>query len=216
MAFLYLSGMRVGAFLTLPIECVDLNQMKIYQVPAMGVSTKFHKAGITTLLNIPEILKIVREWDEAVRSNFSPKQTWFAPICRTRGSYGHFYVSEKKASPYRSKELRREMLMLCKRAGVTFWSAHKLRHGHAVFGIKNAQNIKELKAISQNLMHSSLTVTDGIYGNLTGEDFTETVSMLGHTITGKEMENGLSEDLIRAILKIQGNPQLLKRVLEDF
>jgi site-specific recombinase XerC len=36
MIFMYLSGMRVGAFLTLPIECVDLGQMKIYQIPSMG------------------------------------------------------------------------------------------------------------------------------------------------------------------------------------
>lgn len=37
MIFMYLTEMRTGAFLTLPIECVDMNQMKVFQVPAMGV-----------------------------------------------------------------------------------------------------------------------------------------------------------------------------------
>lgn len=215
MVFLYLSGMRVGAFLTLSIECVDLSQMKIYQVPSMGVSTKFHKAGITTLLNIPELLKIVWEWDKEVRMHFPHNQTWYAPIRRDRGSFGQFYITGGKASPYRSKELRREMQKLCNRAGVPFLSAHKLRHGHAVFGIKNAQNIKELKAVSQNLMHSSISITDGIYGKLAGDDFTETIARLGNPQATKPKENDLSNDLIRALIKLQANPTLLGKLLEE-
>jgi site-specific recombinase XerC len=215
MIFMYLSGMRVGAFLTLPIGCVDLGQMKIYQIPSMGVSTKFHKAGITTLLNIPELLKIVREWDEEIRKYFPTNQTWYAPIRPHREKFGQFYISDKKASPYRSKELRKEMIVICNRAIVTFRSAHKLRHGHAIFGIKNSKNIQDLKAISQNLMHSSLTVTDGIYGNLSGEDFTQTISKLGNPQFENTKESGISIDLVRAMIKLQENPALLNKLLNE-
>jgi site-specific recombinase XerD len=213
MVFMYLTGMRVGAFLTLPIECVNMSQLKVFQVPAMGVSTKFQKAALTTFLNIPELLKVAREWDEDVRKLYPAYQTWFAPIRTKRGKYGEFYYPDTKASPYRSKELRREMIRICEKAGVTFLSAHKLRHGHAVYGIKHAQNIKELKAISQNMMHSSITITDSIYGNLTGDDFTETISGIGVKNNSAANEKDISSDLIRAILKLQDNPKLLQKIL---
>lgn len=215
MIFMYLTGMRVGAFLTLPIECVEMKQLKVFQVPAMGVSTKFQKAALTTFLNIPELLKVVSEWDEDVRKQFPAFQTWFAPIRTKRGKYGEFYFPETKASPYRSKELRREMIRICENTEVSFLSAHKLRHGHAVFGIKNAQNIKELKAISQNMMHSSIIITDSIYGNLTGDDFTETISGIGNKNTSTQDEKEISYDLVRAILKLQDNPKLLKKILNS-
>jgi site-specific recombinase XerD len=38
--FLFLSGMRVGAFVTLPLEAVDLANRKLFQWPSMGVQTK--------------------------------------------------------------------------------------------------------------------------------------------------------------------------------
>ena len=215
MAFLYLSGMRAGAFLTLPISCVDLKNLKIYQVPSMGVRTKFHKASVTTLLNIPELTEIVKAWDDEVRNQFSQEQTWFAPIQRFRDDAGHFHITGKVASPFRSKELRREMKNLCELADIPFRSAHKLRHGHAMFGIKNAQNIKELKAVSQNLMHSSISITDGIYGNLSGDDFTETISKIGIPQIQPPNENGITNDLIRALIKLQGNPALIQILLNN-
>ncbi len=62
------------------------------------------------------------------------------------------------------------MKRVCEIAGVPYKSPHKLRHGHAVYGVKHARSIAELKAVSQNLMHSSIEITDGVYGNLTNED----------------------------------------------
>jgi site-specific recombinase XerC len=47
---------------------------------------------------------------------------------------------------------------------------HKFRHGNAVYGIKNSKDIPALKAVSQNLMHANLSVTDGVCGVLSGMD----------------------------------------------
>ena len=54
--FLFLSGMRVGAFVTLPIKAVDLNELCIRQWPSLGVKTKFNKYGTTYLLPVKELL----------------------------------------------------------------------------------------------------------------------------------------------------------------
>jgi site-specific recombinase XerC len=60
-----------------------------------------------------------------------------------------------------------------------YHSPHKFRHGNAVYSIKHAKPVPELKAISQNLMHSNLSITDGIYGILTKEDQKNYITKLG-------------------------------------
>ena len=42
-----------------------------------------------------------------------------------------------------------------------------------------AKDIAELKAVSQNLMHSNLSITDGVYGILSETDVREQISSLG-------------------------------------
>jgi hypothetical protein len=44
----------------------------------------------------------------------------------------------------------------------------RLRQDERTFRLERI--IPKLKAISQNLMHSSLTITDGVYGVLSGQD----------------------------------------------
>jgi site-specific recombinase XerD len=47
MAFLFLSGMRVTAFTTLPILAVNIGRREVRQWPALGVKTKLSKAATT-------------------------------------------------------------------------------------------------------------------------------------------------------------------------
>jgi integrase len=101
------------------------------------------------------------------------------------------------------------MKMLCTLAGVPYKSPHKLRHDHAIFGIKHARDIRELKAISQNLMHSSLTITDGIYGNLNNEDMMSTIAALNRNAK----ENADLRALLQMIVTLQNNPGLIKQIL---
>ena len=66
--FLFLSGVRIGAFVSLPLKAVDIKNRVIIQDPSIGVRTKNHKYGKTTLLNIPELINIILDWDKEVRS----------------------------------------------------------------------------------------------------------------------------------------------------
>jgi hypothetical protein len=45
--------------------------------------------------------------------------------------------------------------------------------------LKQAKDIAALKAISQNLMHSNLSITDGIYGILSDMDVKAQIQGLG-------------------------------------
>jgi site-specific recombinase XerC len=63
--------------------------------------------------------------------------------------------------------------------GLPYHSPHKFRHGFAVIALKNAKDIPALKAVSQNLMHSNLSITDGVYGILSSTDISEQIKSLG-------------------------------------
>ena len=48
-------------------------------------------------------------------------------------------------------------------AGLPYKSAHKFRHGHAIYGLQHAQTMAVNKAVSMNLMHEDIMITDDIY-----------------------------------------------------
>ena len=78
---------------------------------------------------------------------------------------------------------------------MVFHSTHKFRHGNAVFSIKHADNIVQLKAISQNLMHANISITDGIYGGLSDKDIKEQITSLTNKLLSKKEYS--KEDLLK-------------------
>jgi hypothetical protein len=60
----------------------------------------------------------------------------------------------------------------------------RLRDGGGLFSqpsrsrIINSKSMEDFKPISQNLMHKSITITDGIYGNLVNDDVSDTIAHL--------------------------------------
>ncbi len=63
--------------------------------------------------------------------------------------------------------------------GISYHSPHKFRHGHAVYGIEQSVDVADLKAVSQNLMHANLSITDGVYGMLSVDAVGKRISKLG-------------------------------------
>lgn len=164
-AFLFLSGMRAGAFTTMPISSVDLANQTIRQWPEMGVHTKNSKRATTYFLDIPDLMTSVKEWDSLLRVRHLPCDTlWYTPLTTD----GMDFLKDHQPSANRNHKLVEALRRLCDLAGVVYKSPHKLRHGHAVYALSRCQNIADLKAVSQNLMHSDISTTDGIYGILPG------------------------------------------------
>lgn len=206
--FLFLSGMRIAAFTTLPIECVKLEENSIYQLPEKGVLTKNRKAAITYLLPIPELLQVVNAWDARVRKELTPSDLWY-PVMEIASPD---FAKGRAASRFRGDSARMRIKDLCRRAGIKYLSPHKLRHGHVVYGLKKAKDIEEMKAVSQNVMHSSLQITDAIYGQFSSGDVKRVISAIGSGKAGEvareapDMQPLIS--LFSALLK--DNPEAMK------
>jgi site-specific recombinase XerD len=206
-AFLFLSGMRIGAFSTLPIGCVDLAHYRVMQLPERGVMTKNRKAAVTTLLRVPELMRVVMKWDSYLRSRVPDSFLWYAHLDHDGE------IAQNQPDPgalaNRRQTFGDELRHLCRLAGVEYKSAHKFRHGHAVYALKRAKTVEQLKAISQNLMHSTIGITDGIYGNLVQDDVHEVILGLSEEDQPVDKETGFNqmvEGMLRKILaeKSQG------------
>jgi hypothetical protein len=51
-----------------------------------------------------------------------------------------------------------------------------------VYALKNAKDVSALKAVSQNLMHENLTITDGVYGILSETDVRKQIADLSYDV----------------------------------
>jgi len=174
-ALMFLSGIRIGAFVTLPIDCVDLGSLEIRQWPEMGVHTKRMKRATTFLLSIPDLLDVARKWDDMVRSQLHGCAPWYAVL-----DQGGTQLHDDKPSVKRSGQLVDGLRRLCDRAGISYRSPHKLRHGFAVYGLKAARDMADLEAVSKNLMHKNLKVTLDIYAVLNQADVKDRIVKLGN------------------------------------
>lgn len=174
--FLFLSGIRVGAFATLPIKAIDLKQMAVKQWPSLGVKTKNSKAATTYLLPLPDLLAVVEDWDNKVRSILPPDAYWFAHLDSKTGEIIPDFQPVGKNRPSR---VRKDLKNWLAAAGLPNHSPHKFRHGFAVYGLKQAQDMQALKAVSMNMMHANISITDGIYARLTQQNVKEQIANLG-------------------------------------
>lgn len=192
-ALLFLSGMRIGALVTLPILAVDLERRQIRQWTDLGVKTKFSKSATTFLLDVPDLLAEVHTWDALVREELALEDMWYANITGARVKRVEGTTLQ---SHYRARSLYEGLRALCRAADVVYMSPHKLRHGHVMHALSNSQTPADWKAISQNVMHSNLSTTDGIYGILRDAEIRQRIGRLG----GSEPAGDLSQaEILRQI-----------------
>ena len=161
LCFIFLSGMRGGAFVTMPVRSVDMDNMRVFQLPEWGVQTKNSKAAITYLMPIPDLLEVVKEWDTYVRTNCTNTNTaWYASMNNLGTGIQKDDDVKNVSVPARRNAMYEGMKIICKAIEIEWKSPHKIRHGHGVYGVKHAKTMADYRALSQNMMHESTNTTD--------------------------------------------------------
>lgn len=174
-ARLFLTGERANALVTSPIEAINFEENWLRQWPELGVKTKNGKKATTFLLPVPELLDVARSWDQFVRANLPENALWYAPI---ESRWGEQTLSSQQPGENRNHALDRRLRRLLTQAGLPYKSAHKFRHGHAVYGLMHARTMPDYKAVSMNLMHHDLRITDSIYAPMLGNDVQKRIANL--------------------------------------
>ncbi len=155
--FLYLSGMRISAFVSLPIQAVSIHDMEVKQFPKLGVRTKNKKSATTCLLDQEELLSVVKAWDAKVRAVLPPEGFWFAPITPFSSE---FDLTVKNVGVYRATAFHKDLRDWLSKSHIEYHSPHAFRRGHANFLFDRAKDMNDLEAVRENLMHESLTTTE--------------------------------------------------------
>ena len=203
-AMLFLSGARSMAFVTLPIQAVNIQARCLHQWPELGVRTKNHKKATTFLLPIPDLLAVVDEWDQMVRSKLSPAASWYASIENHWGEQG---LMETYPGENRNQMLAKRLRRFYAVAGLPYKSAHKFRHGHAVYGLQHARTMADYKAVSMNLMHHDIEITDSLYAPILSDEVKERIGGLSR------MEIAAPQDELDAYISSLPNTELSKIML---
>lgn len=175
LVFLYLSGMRIGAFVSLPLRAVDIVNRSVFQYPSLGVRTKNNKHAKTFLFDIPELLKVVKQWDDEVRSILPSNGFWFAPLSSETGLIDPSVI---EVGEHRINLARRSFKQWLEQQGFPYHSPHKFRHGHIHYGLTHSQNISDYKAVSMNAMHSTMEITDQFYSVLRDDEVKNRIGAL--------------------------------------
>ena len=161
--FWYLSGIRIGAYVSLPIKAVDLENRVVYQYSTLGVQTKGGKSAKTYLLNIPELVAVCKEWEQELKQVLQEDGFWFAPLYSDSGEIN---PDCKEKNETRVMIARKNLKEWLQKVGLPYHSPHKFRHGHVHYGQAHSTTKEDYKAISQNVMHSTTAITDQYYSNL--------------------------------------------------
>jgi|WetSurMetagenome_2_1015567.scaffolds.fasta_scaffold53143_2 integrase len=203
---LYLSGMRAGAFGTLPIAAIDLPRREIKQWPSLGVETKNDKSATTFLLDIPDLLTVVEKWDAFIRPQLPPTAMWYTP---TISRWGAQTLSPDRPGANRNLAISKRMRRLLELAGLPYKSPHKFRHGHAVFGLQHAKTMADYQAVSTNLMHEDIRVTDSIYARLASDEVKQRISGLTASATTRAVAGNSMTDFVSVLSKEQLSEALI-------
>lgn len=155
------------------------------------------QVSTTYLLEIPELLEVVFAWDYKIRKIFKPEDPWLAPFSPLTLDFDPDYQSIGK---HRSDRARKDLKEWLNKAKLPYHSPHKFRHGHAVYSLKRAKTITDLKAVSQNLNHARIKTTNQIYSILSDNDVKERVTGFSNS-NPKDLRN-IEEDKIQRIWKI--------------
>jgi integrase len=197
---LFVSGMRAGAFSTLPIRAVNLDQRTIQQLPALGVETKNGKSATTYLLDIPDLLVIVSKWDAFIRARLPSTAMWFTPSI---GHWGEQTLSADRPGMNRNVAVAKRLRIVFRLAQLPYKSPHKFRHGHAVYALQHAKTMADYKAVSMNLMHTDIRVTDGIYAPLAGNEVQQRIAGLTNSVVTLSADTTDVNALVQGLSKGQ-------------
>ncbi len=200
--FLILTGMRISAVISLPMQAFDKQKLIIEQSPKMGVKTKNSKRILSTFLPIgwDEGEKIFLDWYTFLENTkgFTAKK----PIFPMNQPFSLAEVSDefwKSTNP--SRKIIRER---CKNANVSYYNPHSFRHSAVAFMSERGLSEADKRSISLVLGHENISTTFGSYGygSITPTEAVERVKSMQDVVDGGLNLNMSDEELGKAIKEV--------------
>jgi len=170
MAFIFLTGVRDGAVVSLKIKHLDLARKCVFQ-DAREVKTKNRKTINTWFFPVDEVVRaIVEEWVRVLERDLDrgPDDYLFPAVHVAFNSQAAKFESgelsrEACAGP---DPVRRAFRRIFSLAGLPYFNPHSFRNTLVLMGLRLSRNPEEAKAWSQNLGHEGMLTTLVSYGTI--------------------------------------------------
>ena len=170
-AIAFLTGARISAIRTLPMESFDKKELVINQDPALKVQTKFSKKITSVLVpfGYKEAITYFIDWFDYLetKKGFKPYEPIFpmTKIENGKDNISYYSTGEVEAKFFKdSGSLRKIFEKRFKQVGIEYYHPHTFRHCWVKEMAKLPLTEEEKKAISQNLGHEDVATTFGSYG----------------------------------------------------
>lgn len=204
-SFLFLTGMRDQALITLPLGCVDEDRLRVYQLPSRGVMTKFSKNIVSKIFPFDEkLVQYICEWIEKLRTKgFEDSGPFFPKSLKSKGKDSLAYVKPSEVVPEfwsSTNGLRRIFKERAEKASMKYFNPHAFRHAAVNYAFKHSKNNLELKAISQSIGHEFVMTTISNYGNFTPSELFTCLEGIDFS-SEPEMSNTEMLKKLRALFK---------------
>lgn len=171
-ALLCLTGIRVGALISLRLKHVDLEEKSVTQNPR-EVATKFGKR-IDTFFGkgFPEAEAALRAWITYLDGEalYGPDDPLFPSTAIAPRSNVGFIAKGFERRPWKSTEPVRKIVNAAfTAANLDTFGPHAFRHMLARHAAKTCTSVAEIVATSQNLGHTDVLTTLRSYGQISRE-----------------------------------------------
>jgi len=183
-SFLFLTGMRDSAVISLPLKCIDMENLFIDQNPKLGVKTKFSKNICSKIFNFDdELLKNVVDWIKLLyEKGFTPDDPVFPRSKEEMIENGYSFIEARDVEPKfwsTTNSIRTIIKNRAAKAGLIYFPPHTFRHSAISYAFNLAQSGDEIKAISQNFGHENISTTLSSYANYSQPDLKSVLKNLG-------------------------------------
>ncbi len=210
LCFTLLTGARISAVYSLPMQAFDEDTLTVDQNPKLGVKTKFSKRIVTTFFPI-EYTKAVDyflDWYRYLKKvkRFGPEAPVFPQSIVENGDENISYHNTGEVEPVFWKSSNPVRKIFQKRfldAEIPYYHPHTFRHLVVKEFAKTRLTEEEKKAISQNLGHENTGTTFGSYGYGHIQEERQIDIVKNIKVGDKEVEGkfSLSQSDIKALAK---------------
>lgn len=181
-AFIALTGIRVGALITLKMKHFDTKNLVVRQDP-LEVSTKFSKRIDTFLFPLDNSFeKVVLEWVIFLRQEllFADHHPLFPKTKMGHDKNDCFIVDGLTRAHWENTSPPRKIFRSAfEAAGLPNYNPHSFRHMLVAYLFSLNLDIAEFKAASQNLGHENVQTTLTSYGKLSLQEQGDLVRGIG-------------------------------------
>jgi len=207
-AFTILTGMRDHAIITLPLGCIDEDNLIIRQDPDLGVHTKFGKYILSLIFKFDDkLVSYVLDWIKFLREKgFNDNDPVFPKALRKQDSNNlSFGLADKVSNKFLTDTgiIRSIFKIRAETANLKYYPPHSFRHLHDQLVLKYCKNGEQIKAASQHLGHKSPSTTISVYGKYAPNQLVEILKDINNNI---EEAKGFEEQQVTVPCLLTKNP----------